>query len=300
MKTYFSKRHGEAIRAKKLPVSFSRSLRTSILRLLERFSDYGGWNSEENHTFDRAEEALKTFYGKPRLEAFDAADNRVPADFPALLHRGYPTEFLDAVEAWFDQEPKGEREAEREINDCLAMNQSPWRLVNGEAILINSEYLHVEVQARTLRLLKEGSAFGALEEYQNALSDLQAGETKDAVVKAHKSVESVMKTALSSDEHLTFGQLLSRLIESGMVPQYYQEFLVHFEKLALGAVKERNRPGTGHGQGLSQIEVPRSLAEFSINLAGAINLFIIERWTEARGKKGAGIPEPEEDDEIPF
>lgn len=300
MKAYFSKRHSEAIRAKKLPVSFSRPLRTSILRLLERFSDFGGWDGEENYTFDRAEEALKTFYGKQRLEAFDAEDKRVPADFPSLLQKGYPSEFLDALEAWFDQEPKGAREAERELNDCLAMNQSPWRLVNGDAILINSEYLHVEVQARTLRLLKEGSAFGALEEYQNALRDLQAGETKDAVVKAHKSVESVMKTALADNEHLTFGKLLTRLIESGIIPQYYQEFLVHFEKLALGAVKERNRPGTGHGQGLSQVEVPRSLAEFSINLAGAINLFIIERWTEGKGRRAADMPESKDDDEIPF
>jgi hypothetical protein len=56
----------------------------------------------------------------------------------------------------------------------------------------------------------------------------------------------------------------------------------HFEKLALGAVKERNRPGTGHGQGNTSVNVPQSLAEFVINLAGSINLFIIERWIETK------------------
>lgn len=162
------------------------------------------------------------------------------------------------------------------------MNRSQWRFVNGEAILVDSEYLHEEVQARTLRLLKESRAFGALEEFQDAIRDLQSGETKDAVIKAHKSVESVMKCVLKIDEHKTFGHLLSMLIKSGIIPLYYEEFLQHFEKLALGAVKERNLPARGHGQGAEIVKVPKSLAEFAINLAGTINLFIIQQWLEIK------------------
>jgi len=90
--------------------------------------------------------------------------------------------------------------------------------------------------------------------------------------------------------------LLEQLLKSGLIPIYYQEFLVHFEKLALGAVKERNRPGTGHGQGNVTVDVPRSLAEFVVNLAGAINLFIIERWLEskspAKGDSDASSKKP--------
>jgi len=166
-------------------------------------------------------------------------------------------------------------------------------------MLLDSDYLHAEVQARTVRLLKQGGASGALDEFQEALRDLQTGETKDAVVKAHKSVESVMKTALETQDHLTFGKLLEQLIKSGLIPSYYEEFLVHFEKLALGAVKERNRPGTAHRQGAAAIEVPRSLAEFAINLSGSINLFIIERWLELKREVSTPIQVPADDD-IPF
>lgn len=246
MKAYFSKRHAHAIGEKKLPLSFSRPLRVSLVRILEQFSDYGGWDNQENFTFEGATEALKTFYGRDGLETFGDNDKRVSADLGAVVRMGYPSEVVDAIEAWFGQGPRRAEECEHELNDCLSINRSPWRFVNGEAILINSEYLHQEVQARTLKLFKEGRALGALEEFQGAVRDLQSGETKDAVVKAHKSVESVMKTALKTDEHVTFGQLLSQLIRSGLVPEYYGEFLSHFEKLALGAVKERNRPGTGH------------------------------------------------------
>jgi|CXWL01.1.fsa_nt_gi hypothetical protein len=286
MKTYFSKRHADALRDKKLSVSFSKPLRTSIVRILDRFSVRGGWNDQQNFTFDEAVTGLLTFYGKEQLEAFDEKDKRVSVYFEGFIKGGYPSEVLDAIEAWFDMNP--DSACERELNDCLAMNNSSWRVVTGQAMLINSEYLHTEVRVRTLRLLKDGDATGALEEFQEAVSDLQAGETKDAIVKAHKSIESVMKTALGTSEHLTFGKLLEHLLKGGLIPTYYQEFLVHFEKLALGAVKERNRPGTGHGQGNVAIDVPRSLAEFVVNLAGAINLFIIERWMETKGAAKGG------------
>jgi HEPN domain-containing protein len=284
MKILFSKRHIDAIRQKKLPLSFSKNLRTTVVRILEQYSDWGGWCDEENFTFDQAEEILKTFWGTEKIFAFDGND-RIPASFRQLILSGYPSEVIDAIEAWFVAKPKATDTCEKDLNDAFAMNRSPWRFVNGEAILIDSEYLHTEVQAKTLRLLKSGRAFGALQEFQEAIQDLQSGETKDAIVKAHKSVESVMKVALETKEHFTFGRLLSDLIKSSIIPDYYEEFLKHFEKLALGAVKERNRPGRGHGQGPEITSVSRSLAEFAINLAGSVNLFIIQRWLEIRKKK---------------
>jgi len=300
MKAYFSKRHEHAIREKKLPLSFPKSTRTSILRILNKFSDSGGFDGEDNFTSDSAEESLKTFYGKTTLEAFDDNNQRVPADFGQIIVKGYPSEVIDAIEAWFDQSPKQASQCENDLNDVLSMNHSLWRFVNGEAILVDSEYLHEQVQAKTLRLLKEGHAFGALEEFQSAIQDLQAGETKDAIVKAHKSVESVMKVALQTQDHLTFGRLLADLIKSDIIPEYYEEFLKYFEKIALGAVKERNLPARGHGQGLSVVEVPRSLAEFAINLAGSINLFIIQSWLQQRRNAEDEAGKELQDDDIPF
>jgi len=77
-----------------------------------------------------------------------------------------------------------------------------------------------------------------------------------------------MKLVLGTNEHWTFGRLLAEILKSGLLPDYYEECLRHFEMLALGAVKERNRPGTGHGQGSDALEVSRSLAQFAIHLAG--------------------------------
>lgn len=297
MKVYFSKRHEDALRAKKLNPSFRQPLRISILRILERFSEcnsYGG-----SRELDEAQERLTTFYGLDSLFNVDGG-KRVPTDVAGLIRSGYPDRMLDALEAWFDVAPsKSAAACETELNDCLAMHRSDWRFVNGAALRIDSEYMHREVQARVSVLLREEKFLGAHEEFQSALGDLQTGDTKGAVIKAHKSVESTMKSVLDTQDHLTYGHLLNRLIASGIIPKYYEEFLVHFEKLSLAAVKERNRPGAGHGQGPQPIEVPRPLAEFAINLAGSLNLFMAQRWIESSKRAPNANSQPSEDG-IPF
>lgn len=282
MKVYFSKRHEEAICDGKLNVSFPLQCRTSIKRILENYSDWEEYdpNYPQNVTFDAVEEELKTFYGMEELKSFDEKSQRVPASLPQVILKGLPYEVLDIIEAWFYQKPSKGRECEKELNEILAIHNSPWRIVNGEAIRIDSEYLHQEVRAKTINLLTTYEAFGALEEYQDAISDLMSGETKDAVHKAHKSVESVMKTVLETKEPLRFGQLLRKLIDSNIIPEYYDGFMKNFEQLVVGVGKERNLPGRGHGQGSEATTVPHCLAELAVNLAGSINVFIIKHWME--------------------
>ncbi len=112
MKTYFSKRHADALREKKLTPSFTKPLRTSIVRILAKFSVWGGWNEQDNFTFDSAVASLLTFYGKEHLEAFSDKDKRVQTYFEGFVKGGYPSEVLDAIEAWFDQSPNRGSECE--------------------------------------------------------------------------------------------------------------------------------------------------------------------------------------------
>ena len=72
--------------------------------------------------------------------------------------------------------------------------------------------------------------------------------------------------------------------------------------LALGAVKARNRPGTGHGQGPEAVDVPHSLAQFAIHLAGSINVFLLEHWIAKQGADEAAQAHTDSisDDDVPF
>lgn len=290
MRFYFSKRHADALKTKKIKPSLPKRLRVATRRTLNKYSTWGGYGNEENITFYETEETLRTFYGEEGLYAFDEEGKLVPANLDGLIESGFPERVLDAVEAWCDNARPSELiECERKLNALFEIHNSPWRIVNATVFLVDSEYVHSEITSKIQYLLRENSVIGALEEFTEAVTCLTDGRTKEAVINAHKSVESVMKTVLETQEHFTFGRLLANIINSGIIPGYYKEFMIHFEKLALGAVKERNRPGTGHGQGVESTDLPKSLAEFSVHLAAVINLFLIRRWLESRPQKGETI-----------
>lgn len=300
MKILFSKRHEEAIRNKTLDkhLTFPYKCRVAVERVLSDKSDYGNWIDREgrelwdaNTTYLMTEDCLKTFYGINKLQAFDKNNKRSDASFRDVILNGYPSEVLDAIEAWFGSNLSTAVDCEREINEVLYIHNSSWRFINGNAVLIESEYHQREIHAKTIELLKVNKAYGALEEFQEAINDLTASETKDAVVNAHKSVESTMKVVLGTgSEKLRFGQLLRQLIDSNVIPEYYEEFFKNFEQLVLGVGKERNLPGRGHGQGSQATEVQKSLAEFAVNLAGSINLFLLRHLTSDEQEKDEDIP----------
>ncbi len=297
MKALISRRLEKAFTEGQLKPSFTVPCRTAVDRVLDEHSVFDEWN--ENVTYVAAEEQLKTFYGRRELVAFGEGNKRRPTRFSGLLTGGYPSEFLDAIEAWFSQQPERTRECERELNDVFAIHHSDWRILNGEAVLLNSEFLHNEVRAKAVNLLGQVDALGGLEEFQEAVSDLTSGRPKDAVTKAHKAVESTMKTVLGTKERLTFGGLLDRLVKSGVVPEYYEGFLRNFEQLAIGAVKERNLSGA-HGQGSEATELAPALAELAVNLAGSMIVFLAQSGAgTVAGPITAGEEEWEGED-IPF
>lgn len=64
MRFYFSKRHEESLKQKRLIPSLPVKLRTSILRVLNQYSSWEGYNNSENWTFKQTEEQLKLFTEK--------------------------------------------------------------------------------------------------------------------------------------------------------------------------------------------------------------------------------------------
>ena len=141
------------------------------------------------------------------------------------------------------------KEAERELNDAFSLYESPWRILCGEMILIDSGYLHEELVAKQIEFMANLSANGAMDEFKQAVREFQKGEFAHAINEAAKSVESTLKFVLdnNAESHLT--GLLKSLRKTDLVPNYYIGFFDSYEKIVQATGIVRNQPGNAHGQG---------------------------------------------------
>jgi hypothetical protein len=291
MKYLSSKRHEKTLQSGQLQISIPKKLRMSIFRTVLENSILNDWDGV-NVTFDLAFEMLKTFYGEEQIFAHGK-----PVDFKELILQGYPPKALDAIEAFIEKLPSAERQqaCEQQLNGVFEIHNSQWRILGGNLYLIDSGYLHTEINAKLHNLLSHHQIAGVLDEFNQAMTALTENSANDAVIYAHRSVESTMKVALGTNEHKTFTPLVKELIASGVIPKYYEDFYLHFEKMMAAVTKERNKPGGGHGQGSEIIAIPKNLAEFAVNLSAVMNMFILKAWLDKKI-----VSPPMSADDIPF
>jgi len=104
-------------------------------------------------------------------------------------------------------------------------------------------------------------------------------EYEDTVNEAAKSFESAMKSVLTN-LNITFTpndaaqKLINRLTAKNIIDSYTNNIFT-------GLPTIRNKL-SGHGDGLIPIVVNSSYAEFSLNLAGSLIVFLIKRYQENR------------------
>lgn len=90
------------------------------------------------------------------LCAYNEEGKLAPTNLDGLIESGYPARVLDVIEAWCDNaEPSRVAKCEKELNSLFEIHNSPWRIVNATVFLVDSEYLHNEVVAKTQCLLRE-------------------------------------------------------------------------------------------------------------------------------------------------
>ena len=110
-----------------------------------------------------------------------------------------------------------------------------------------------------------------------------------------------MQQALLGVEKAKPGELFRKLIESGVIPEYYRGFLKAFEEniLRCVAIMRNEELGVGHGRGPSRNVVPPDLAELAINLSGVLINFLVKQHLQ---RIGASTEEEGEidDEEDPF
>jgi hypothetical protein len=172
----------------------------------------------------------------------------------------------------------------KKLNHRFRQHNVGYEFDGGYLMRVDSRLLHAKAVRPALHLLQgAGPNFaGPLDEYLEAHADLRKGETKDAIAKALKSLESTLKAICTErswsydPNKATAKDLLDIVFTNGLVPEYTQGFFTPIRGvLEAGVPTARNRTA-GHGQGPQPIAVPSHLAAFIMYQTAAGIVFLIE------------------------
>jgi len=304
----FSKRCREALRDKKIKVSIPVPVRVRIWKALQNYDEWfqesgpTGFNYETSK-LQQLPGRIEAELGLSELLAFpEDGGAPKPSGLEGFVLRGnYPPYLFDAIELFCESiEEYNRNPFQHSFNEIMEENGFPWRMADGKIFPVDSAYIDEEIIRRAYELLHEVKFHGALQEFEKARVDLMNGDCEGAIQNANLAIESVIKEVLGVEKAKP-GELFRKLIESGVIPEYYRGFLKAFEEniLRCVAIIRNEELGVGHGRGPSKNIVPPDLAELAINLSGVLINFLVKQHLR---KIGASIKvEGKIDDEdIPF
>ena len=304
----FSKRCQQSLKDGKIKVSIPRNVRIRLWKLLNNYDEVLYETTEDGLDYtpsriEQLEEAIKSEHGLEYLTAYSEEQEGkvVSTNAEGFVLRGnYPPYLLDALELFYEILPQDKQIIfQRDFNEIMEESYLPWRMSEGKIFPVDSAYIEEEIHRRVYQLAKEVRFWGALEEFNKARVDLVNGDYEGAIQNANLAVESTIKCILNVQKAKP-GELYRKLIESGLIPEYYKGFLESFEANILRAVAiiRNEEPGAGHGRGQKIEKVPQSLAELAVNLAGVLINYLIKRYIE---NQSSSIEKTEiDEDEVPF
>lgn len=173
-----------------------------------------------------------------------------------------------------------------EINKVLREQDIPWILVDGRLVKIDPKQFEQDLKLKTLgemKELKDACPFyqGAYDELRKAIDFLGRGDYAEAVINAEKSYESVLKVILGSEFKTEAASgLTKRLLDAGKLslpeglkPEAFQSSVL----MSLPIIRNK---AAAHGSGATRCEMSRPMANLAVNLACALNTYLIQEKTD--------------------
>lgn len=239
----FSKRHRHALNAGSLQVQFDKSARGRIRRLVlghnesYRTTDETGW-SYDTDTLDDLATALCDLYGTD-----DLPGNGEGSDVTVLVDKAPGHCVLDALELF--QPPMRERFV-ADLNQILSEEEAPWRMLDGEMVLLDETFARSELAARADLSIRRAGFSGVSAELRRARNHLADGDGRGAVHRAGSALESVMMALLDADRAKA-AKLMQDLNRNGYFDGLPKELRERFLKQVLGALPWMRNELGGHG-----------------------------------------------------
>lgn len=215
---------------------------------------------------------------------------------------------FDVIELQYEELSVNERSAfQDELNGVFSCYDIPWVLCNGRLIKIDSKQFEMDLANKALKIIEELNELepkfsSAYEELIKAFDFFEKGNYQETISNAGKSYESILKVILGADrgnaDKLT-NQYMERLlvVPATMRPEGFRE------KVMMSLPYMRNNSGADHGAGAINVTINKPLAKLAINLAAALDTYLIEEYQAELAKntpQETSTVSEDNNDEYPF
>jgi hypothetical protein len=267
------------------------TVKQKIAKALEDFREPQKYHPNRYDSYEETTDALEIAANKlNELIGYPVA-NLAAMDFnpmgeSSMVLGAMFTPFLfDLIELQYEALSDSEKEPFRmAVNNVLKDNDVPWIIADGVMIKIDAKQFEQDLKRKALEQLHELTDSApvfqtAYDELVKAVEFLEKDNYAEAVTNAGKSYESVMKIICGVDkgnaDKLTKQIINDTHIElpDGISAEGFRQNVL----MALPYV--RNNVGA-HGSGLSTTELSRPLANLAVNLAAALDTYLIEEYGE--------------------
>jgi len=295
----FSRRHREFIENERLIISLDKPLVFKIVSCMEK-NDISHSHWESIFRDDLQRELINNL-GFPTLKTYVDGNWQDVDDVKLFLRNTQHKYVLDAIEIFCELLNDSENKLTfiKECNDVFKSESSPWRIINGFVVKLDSDFLESEILSKAFELLKDNHFELALRAFMSARENFTAGDYYGVIFESNNALESLIKKVCDIEKG-SQKDLKRRLMKSGLVPDYFQGFCDYFDGFVQSAFTIANESAR-HGKKEppeDKNKIDYAVASFHLHLVGALIVFIMERYTE-RSPKETPPPPPEEDD-VPF
>lgn len=243
----------------------------------DRYSSYDVTTTALELAINNFNEIKGTPYVNLRHNIFDGPMyDHLAATFTPFL--------FDVIELQYKELSSGEKvDFQAEINATFTKHNVPWLLCEGRMIKIDAAQFELNLRQKALEQLRKLKDFepkfqAAYGELLSACEFLQKNDFTSAVSNAGKSYESVLKVICSlqrgNADKLTKAYLETRsgVLPATMTPEGFRE------KVLMALPFIRNNSSADHGAGATPATISKPLAKLAINLAAALNTYLIEEY----------------------
>ncbi|TGL19767.1 hypothetical protein EHQ47_16860 [Leptospira bourretii] len=271
----------------------SENLRTQIVRIINKASrpeeKLGSDNS--SNLFREIRNILCDEYGLFFLTNANHYNNPENDVITFVLTEKNIERVLDAIELFleifrnlqisFSKPMLSIDDATSIINQRFKEAGFGFRFENGQAIKLDSDYLHNETVKETIKLIHDKKFKSVNEEFLKAHEHFKKGNFSETIVEALKSFESTMKLILKSKnikykQEDTASILLKHLFENNFIPPYLSNYLNNLKSILESGIPTIRNKTASHGKGDKEIEITENLALFTLNITGSSINFLLK------------------------